>query len=118
MTGFLGLAPSLYALRFPHVHHTPDAIPRLHVLKRGVDLVQRLPVRDELVDFQLARHVVVDQVRELRAALDAAERAPFPHAAGDELECWLGGPVVSAGGGSNGGGGGAAGVILITYVGC
>lgn len=93
-------------LRIPHVHHTPDAIARLHVLERRVDLVQGLPVRDELVDFQLARQVVVDQVRELRAALDAAERAPFPHAAGDELECWLGGPVVSAGGGSKGGRGG------------
>lgn len=108
-------------LRIPHVHHTPDAIARLHVLERRVDLVQGLPVRDELVDFQLARQVVVDQVRELRAALDAAERAPFPHAAGDELECWLGGPVVSAGGGSKGGrGGGGAlqGVISVTYVGC
>lgn len=107
-------------LRIPHVHHTPDAIARLHVLERRVDLVQGLPVRDELVDFQLARQVVVDQVRELRAALDAAERAPFPHAAGDELECWLGGPVVSAGGGSKGGRGGGAlqGVISVTYVGC
>lgn len=104
-------APSLlrYALRIPHVDHTPDAIARLHVLERGIDLNQRLPVRDELVDLQLARHVVVDQVRELRAALDAAERAPFPHAACDELECWLG----QRGGGSKREGGrkGAAGVI-------
>ena len=78
------MAPSS---RFPHVHHTPDAIPRLHILKRGINLVQRLPVRDELVNLELARHVVVHQVRKLRAAFDAAERATFPHAAGDELEC-------------------------------
>lgn len=75
------------ALHFPHVHHTSDAISRLHILKRGVDLVQRLPVRDEFVDLELAAHVVVDEVRELRAAFDAAECASFPYAAGDELEC-------------------------------
>ena len=48
------------ALHFPHIHHTSDAISSLHILKRSVDLIQRLPVRDELVDFQLAGHVVVD----------------------------------------------------------
>ena len=73
--------------RFSHIHHTPDAIPRLHILKRSVDLIQRLPMRDELVHLELARHVIVHQIRELRAALDAAKSAPFPHAAGDELEC-------------------------------
>ena len=71
---------------FPHVHHTSDAIPRLHVLERGVDLLQRLPVRDEFIDLQFARHVVVHQVRQLRAAFDAAKGASFPYAAGDELE--------------------------------
>ena len=77
-------APSLH---FSHVHHTPDAIPRLHILERSIDFVQRLPVRDELVHLELARHVVVHQIRELRATFDAAKSASFPHAAGDELEC-------------------------------
>ena len=45
-------------------------------------------MRDELVDLELAGHVVVDEVRELRAAFDAAESAAFPYAASDELECW------------------------------
>ena len=77
--------------RFPHIHHTPDTIARLHILKRGIDILQRLPVRDELVDFQLARHVIVHQVRELRAAFDAAKGAAFPYAASHELEGWSGG---------------------------
>lgn len=45
-------------------------------------------MRNELVDLELAGHIVVDQVRQLRATFDAAERAAFPHAAGDELEGW------------------------------
>lgn len=46
-------------------------------------------MRDELVDLQLALHVVVNQIRELSAAFDAAEGAAFPDTAGDELECWV-----------------------------
>ena len=75
------------SLRFSHVHHTPDAIPRLHILERSIDLVQRLPVRDEFIHLELARHVVVHQIRELRATFDAAKSASFPYAAGDKLEC-------------------------------
>jgi hypothetical protein len=44
-------------------------------------------VGDELVDLEPALEVVGDQVRQLAAALDAAERAAPPDAAGDELEC-------------------------------
>ena len=43
-------------------------------------------MRDELVDHQLAREVVIHQAGELRAAFDAAERAAFPDAAGNQLE--------------------------------
>lgn len=85
---FIQLTPSTASsLCFSHVHHTPYAIPRLHILERSIDLIQRLPVRDELIHLELARHVVVHQVRELRAPFDAAKSAPFPYAAGDELEC-------------------------------
>lgn len=75
------------SLDFPHVHHASDAISRLHVLKCSVDVIQWLPVRDEFIHLQLAGHVIVHQVRELRAAFDAAEGASFPYTAGDELEC-------------------------------
>jgi hypothetical protein len=44
-------------------------------------------VGDELVDLQLALHVVVDQVGKLSAALDATEGTTLPHTAGDKLEC-------------------------------
>lgn len=43
-------------------------------------------MRDELVHLELALQVVVDQIGQLGAALDAAEGAALPHAAGDELE--------------------------------
>ncbi len=76
------------SLHFSHIHHTSDAIPRLHILKRSIDLIQRLPVRDELIHLQLAGHVVVHQVRELRAAFDATKGTSFPYTPSDELECW------------------------------
>ena len=43
-------------------------------------------MRDELVDLELSVQVVVNEIRQLRAALDAAESAALPGAAGDELE--------------------------------
>ena len=48
---------------------------------------------DELVDLELALEIVVDQVGQLAAALDAAEGAALPHTAGDELECYVSVPV-------------------------
>ena len=75
------------SLHFPHIHHTSDAISRFHVLECGIDFIQWLPVRDEFIDLQLAGHVVIHQVWELRAAFDTAKSASFPYAAGDELEC-------------------------------
>ena len=44
-------------------------------------------MRDELINLQLARHVVVHQIWQLRTAFDTAKSAPFPHTARDELEC-------------------------------
>jgi len=80
----IGVTP----LSLPHIDHAPDAAPILHIREGLVDTLQRLPMRDELVDLELAGHVVVDQVGQLRAAFDAAERAAFPYAARDELEGW------------------------------
>jgi hypothetical protein len=46
-----------------------------------------LAMSDELVDFELAVQVVIDETAHLRTSLDTAESTPFPHASGDELEC-------------------------------
>jgi len=75
-----------YFLSFPHIHHTPDTVSLLHDLERTVNFGQRFPVRDELVYFQLALQVIIHEVRELGAPLDASKCAPFPYAASDELE--------------------------------
>ena len=71
---------------FPHINDTPDTVALLHIRKGLVDAVQRLSVRDELVDLEFPGHIIVDEVGQLGPALDAAERATFPYAAGDELE--------------------------------
>jgi hypothetical protein len=71
-----------------HVDDAANAVAGLHVAKGLVDLVEGLAVRDELVDLQVALHVVVNEAGQLRAALDAAEGAAFPYAARDELEGW------------------------------
>lgn len=70
-----------------HVHNRTDAVATLHHLEGVVYLAQRLAVRDELVDLELAVEVVADQARQLRAALDAAEGASAPDTAGYQLEC-------------------------------
>jgi hypothetical protein len=49
--------PSLTTL-LPHINNTPNTIPRLHIAKSLIDLIQRLPMCDELVDLELAVHVV------------------------------------------------------------
>ena len=69
-----------------HVDDAADAVTSLHVLEGGVDLVERLSVGDELIDFELAGHVVVDEVGELSAALDTTESTSLPDTTGDELE--------------------------------
>jgi hypothetical protein len=74
-------------LKLAHVNNAADAVARVHVVESLVDAGERLAVGDELVDLQLAGHVVVDKIGELRAALDAAESAALPYTAGDELKC-------------------------------
>lgn len=65
-----------------------DAVTLLHLVECAVDVCDKLPVRDEFVHLQFASYVVVHQRRKLRAALDAAKGASFPHAASDKLEGW------------------------------
>ena len=57
----------------PHVDYTSNTISLLHCLKSSIDLWKRLPVGDELVDLELALHVIINQVRELGATLDSAK---------------------------------------------
>jgi hypothetical protein len=47
-------------------------------------------VRNELVNLELSIQVVIYETGELCAALDTAEGATFPDAAGDKLECYQG----------------------------
>lgn len=75
------------SLKLGHVNDATDALAGVHVVESAVDAAEGLAVGDELVDLERAVHVVVDEVGELSAALDAAEGAALPHAAGDELEC-------------------------------
>ena len=58
----------------------------MHIMERLIDPAQILAMGDELIHLQLTSHIVVDETRQLSAALDTAERATFPAAAGDELE--------------------------------
>lgn len=52
-------------LELAHVDDAADALARVHVVEGLVDAAEGLAVGDELVDLQLALHVVVDQVGEL-----------------------------------------------------
>src|SRR6185369_17660714 len=63
-----------------------DRLAALHQLEATVDVVELQPMRDEVVDGDLAVHVPVDDLRHVAAAARAAERRAFPLPAGDELE--------------------------------
>lgn len=74
--------------KLTHVHDATDTITLLHGIEGLVDAIQVLAVRDELVDLELAVEIVVDEIGQLAAALDASECAALPDATGDELECY------------------------------
>jgi len=46
-----------------------------------------LPVRNELVDLELAVHVIVYETWKLCPTLDTAKGAAFPYAPSYKLEC-------------------------------
>jgi hypothetical protein len=60
-------------LLLSHVNNTADAITLLHIVESLVYVCEWLPVGDKLVDLQLARHVIIDQVRKLAATLNSAK---------------------------------------------
>src|SRR5690606_20102628 len=58
----------------------------VHQIEALVDVLELQRVGDQVVDVDLAVHVPVDDLRHLRAPLDAAEGGALPDPAGDELE--------------------------------
>ena len=73
-------------LYLAHVNHASYAITLLHNVKGGIDVVKRLSMRDEFVHLQFTSQVIVDQIWQLRAALDTAKCTSFPYSARDQLE--------------------------------
>lgn len=89
----------------PHINNATNAVALLHSLKSCIDLRERLPVSDEFVNLELALHVIINQARELGAALNSAkstslenfslasfrvtrtERIYLPNTASNKLEC-------------------------------
>jgi len=63
-----------------------DDLALVKQVERPVDLLERQHLADHLVDLDLPAQVALHEARQLRAALDAAERRPAPDAAGDQLE--------------------------------
>ena len=53
----LASATELY---LPHIHHTPNAVPVMHIMESLVDTAQILAMRDELVDLESLVLVVLD----------------------------------------------------------
>jgi hypothetical protein len=76
----------IHPILLAHINNAANAVPSLHIRERLVNLIQRLPVRNEFIDLQVAVHIIVHQPRQLRAALDTAKRAALPHTSGNELE--------------------------------
>src|SRR6202163_1476907 len=63
-----------------------DDLALVQQVERPVDLLERQHLADHLVDLDLPAQVALHEARQLRAALDAAERRAAPDAAGDQLE--------------------------------
>lgn len=74
-------------LNLTHIDNASNAVTSMHVMERLIDAAKVLSVGDELINLELAVHVVVDQAAHLAAALDTTEGTALPHASGNELEC-------------------------------
>src|SRR5215472_16109743 len=58
----------------------------MHQIEPLVDVVERQPVRDQIVDIDFSFHVPVDNLGHVGPAPRATEGGSFPHTAGDQLE--------------------------------
>jgi len=79
------------------MNHGPDGLARVHEIKCAVDFGQRHGVRDEGRQLDTPSHGVVHHTRQLRSALDSAERRAHPASTGDELK-WPGGDFLPGAG--------------------
>lgn len=91
-------------LLLSHVNNTANAISLLHIVEGLVDVCEWLPVSDKLINFQLACHVIINQVRKLATTLYSAKgtsletqlanfkhkhrRTYLPNTASNKLECY------------------------------
>lgn len=69
-----------------HVNYATDAVTSVHIVEGLINAAQVLSVRNELIDLQLAIHVVLNKAAHLTAALDATESTSLPDTTGDQLE--------------------------------
>src|SRR3981081_2159678 len=85
---FRGVPPPLSPQVVPRSepNDRADDLTLVQQVERPVDLLERQHLADHLVDLDLPAQVAVHEARQLRAALDAAERRAAPDAAGDQLE--------------------------------
>ncbi len=58
----------------------------MHQIECLADVIQWHGVGDHRIDFDLAVHVPIDDLRNIGATFSTAKRAAFPHPAGDKLE--------------------------------
>lgn len=76
----------LSLLNLPHVDDGSNAVALVQVGEGRVDVLEGLGVGDEVVNLERAVLVSLDNLGQLRSALDTAKGRALPHSAGDELE--------------------------------
>ena len=60
-------------LNLPHIDNATNAVTLLHDIETLVDILKRLSVSNELINLQLAIHIIGDQAWQLCTALDTAK---------------------------------------------
>ena len=75
--------------------HATNALSFVHQFERLINVFKPHGVGDEIVEFELALQIPLDNSRKLGAAFDAAERGAFPDSTGHQLE-WTGGNLLAS----------------------
>jgi hypothetical protein len=68
------------------MYDRPDAFALMHEIKSPVDIFKRHRESDELVDLDVAFHILVDHTRQLRTSFATAERCASPNSTCHQLE--------------------------------
>jgi hypothetical protein len=90
-------------LLLSHVNNTANAVTLLHIVESLVDVCEWLPMGNKLINLQLARHVIINQVRKLTTTFNSAkgtsletqladfkhkhQKTYLPNTASNKLEC-------------------------------